>query len=81
MLCSHGHDDHNAENKVAVTGGQTDYTVETLFCWHDDVQGARRGDNLIRIVSGGGFRVATSATSGTCCPRPSSRPCTAWTRS
>ena len=37
---------------------QTDYTVETLFCWHDDVQGKKRGDNLIRIVSGGGARVA-----------------------
>lgn len=58
VLCSHGHDDHNAENKVAVTGAQTDYTVETMFCWHDDAQGAKRGDNLIRIVSGGGFRVA-----------------------
>lgn len=58
VLCSHRHDDHCAEDKVTLTGEQTDYTVETLFCWHDDVQGKKRGDNLIRIVSGGGARVA-----------------------
>ena len=58
MLCSHGHGDHNAASLVQVSGQQTDYTVETLFCWHDDAQGTKRGENLIRIVSGGGFRVA-----------------------
>lgn len=58
VLCSHGHDDHNAGSRVTLTGAQTDYTVETLCCWHDDVQGSRRGENLIRIVSGGGARVA-----------------------
>ena len=58
VLCSHGHGDHNAASLVQVSGQQTDYTVETLFCWHDDAQGAKRGENLIRIVSGGGFRVA-----------------------
>ena len=58
VLCSHGHGDHNAEDKVTVSGEQTDYTVETLCCWHDDVQGKKRGENLIRIVSGGGARVA-----------------------
>ena len=58
VLCSHGHGDHNAASLVSVSGAQTDYTVETMFCWHDDAQGAKRGDNLIRIVSGGGFRVA-----------------------
>ena len=58
VLCSHGHGDHNAEDKVTLTGQQTDYTVETLCCFHDDVQGKKRGENLIRIVSGGGARVA-----------------------
>ena len=58
VLCSHSHGDHNAEDKVTITGQQTDYTVETLCCFHDDVQGKKRGENLIRIVSGGGARVA-----------------------
>ena len=58
VLCSHSHGDHNAEDKVTLTGQQTDYTVETLCCFHDDVQGKKRGENLIRIVSGGGARVA-----------------------
>ena len=38
VLCSHSHGDHNAEDKVTLTGQQTDYTVETLCCFHDDVQ-------------------------------------------
>lgn len=57
VLCSHGHADHAGEDKVTVSGEQTDYTVETLCCWHDDVGGKKRGENLIRIVSGGGARV------------------------
>ena len=57
VLCSHGHADHAGEDKVTLTGEQTDYTVETLCCWHDDVGGTKRGENLIRIVSGGGARV------------------------
>ena len=58
VLCSHGHADHAGEDKVTVSGEQTDYTVETLCCWHDDAGGTKRGENLIRIVSGGGARVA-----------------------
>ena len=57
VLCSHGHADHAGEDKVTLTGEQTDYTVETLCCWHDDAGGTKRGENLIRIVSGGGARV------------------------
>ena len=57
VLCSHGHGDHNAEDKVTLSGEQTDYTVESLCCWHDDEGGKKRGENLIRIVSGGGARV------------------------
>ena len=57
VLCSHGHADHTGEDKVTLTGEQTDYTVETLGCWHDDANGQKRGENLIRIVSGGGARV------------------------
>lgn len=58
VLCSHGHADHAGEDKVTVSGEQTDYTVETLCCWHDDAGGSLRGENLIRVVSGGGARVA-----------------------
>lgn len=57
VLCSHGHADHAGEDKVTLTGEQTDYTVETLGCWHDDANGQKRGENLVRIVSGGGARV------------------------
>ena len=57
VLCSHSHGDHNAEDKVTLTGQQTDYTVETVECFHDDAMGAKRGNNVIHIVTGGGVRV------------------------
>lgn len=44
VLCSHGHGDHNAEDKVTLSGEQTDYTVESLCCWHDDEGGKKRGE-------------------------------------
>ena len=58
VLCSHGHGDHNAEEKVTLSGEQTDYTVESLCCWHDDEGGKKRGERLIRIVSGVGHTLA-----------------------
>ena len=50
VLCSHGHGDHNAEDKVTLTGQQTDYTVETLCCFHDDVLGHMLPPGQIKAI-------------------------------
>lgn len=58
VLCSHAHDDHNAADRVKLTGKSCRLTVETLHTWHDDAHGNKRGANLVHIVSGDGFAVA-----------------------
>ena len=45
ILCSHGHGGHHAGDKVTLSGGQTDYTVGSLCCWHADGGGKKRGPN------------------------------------
>lgn len=58
VLSSHGHADHNAVNSVGRTGLEPECRTEQLGCWHDDEQGAKRGMNVINIVTMEGVRVA-----------------------
>ncbi len=58
VFCSHGHDDHNAVDKVALTGRTPAFTVEEIPSFHDDMRGLKRGKNTIRILSAEGLRVA-----------------------
>lgn len=56
-LCSHGHADHAGVEKVKLTGAQHSYDIKTVECWHDDAEGAKRGKNVIHIISGCGETV------------------------
>ena len=68
VLVSHGHGDHSAvENvkgwsvKIDRPGSYTlspGVTVEAIPCFHDDVQGAKRGSNLIFVLKAEGLTVA-----------------------
>ena len=54
VLCSHGHGDHCGVECVTLReGGKSPFTVETLHTWHDDRQGALRGEDTIHILDGG----------------------------
>lgn len=57
VLCSHGHADHAGVEKVTLSGRGNGYSVDTVECFHDDAMGAKRGNNVIHIVTGGGVRV------------------------
>lgn len=57
VLCSHYHDDHGAAEKVMLTGRPCGYEVGALECFHDEAEGAKRGKNLVHIVSAEGVRV------------------------
>ena len=57
-LCSHGHGDHNWAEGVTLTGREPRFRVEALHTWHDEAQGALRGDNTIHVVEAEGKRVA-----------------------
>ena len=56
VLCSHGHHDHCHAAGVKQTRMAPGFTVETVDCWHDEVHGAKRGSNIIHIVTAEGKR-------------------------
>ncbi len=70
VLCSHGHHDHNAAGCVTLREGEgTPFKVEVLASFHDDQEGALRGNNLIHILDDGACRVAHLGDLG-CHPTP-----------
>ncbi len=58
VFCSHEHADHNAADKVTLTGRTPTFTVASLPSFHDDRRGLKRGKNTVRILSAEGLRVA-----------------------
>lgn len=59
VFCSHGHRDHGAASDVTVmAGGERNFGLEELTVPHDDAEGAKRGQNTLRIFNFGGIRVA-----------------------
>ena len=57
VFCSHGHADHGCAEVVTLTGTPHSVGVQTIPTWHDEVQGAKRGSNLIHVFSAEGMRV------------------------
>ena len=59
VYCSHGHYDHAATETVTLrNGGNSPFTVTEVSSFHDKVNGAKRGENAIRIFGAEGIRVA-----------------------
>lgn len=59
VLCSHGHNDHNAKHVVQIEeAAEMKINVSTIDTYHDEVMGAKRGPNRIHILEDGECRVA-----------------------
>ena len=62
VFCSHGHNDHNAAQCVEIrkdaASKKNPFSVTEIRSWHDDAQGTKRGENIIRIFDDGECRVA-----------------------
>lgn len=58
VVCSHSHSDHNAKDKVSLSGNSPSFKVTQLSCFHDEVRGAKRGGNLISVIEAEGLRLA-----------------------
>lgn len=56
VLCSHDHKDHNAADRVTLTGRIPAYETMVIYTFHDDCGGTKRGTNKIHIVEYNGFR-------------------------
>ena len=57
VVCSHGHRDHGYAAGVALSGREPDFTLRTIPCFHDDRQGALRGENRITVLEAEGLRL------------------------
>ncbi|MDD3165425.1 MAG: MBL fold metallo-hydrolase [Oscillospiraceae bacterium] len=58
VLCSHAHADHSGRDCVTVTHSVSPFRVTQLPCFHDEVNGAVRGANLIHILEAENLRIA-----------------------
>jgi L-ascorbate metabolism protein UlaG (beta-lactamase superfamily) len=58
VICSHEHSDHNNRKAVSLTGKTCRLKIESIPCFHDNLQGRHLGSNLIHIISDGEFRAA-----------------------
>ena len=58
VLCSHEHGDHGARECVTLTGREPAFRVIRIPCFHDDAEGAKRGNNIIHIIEAEGLRAA-----------------------
>ena len=57
VYCTHGHGDHNAVERVRLSGRETDIEVEEIASFHDDQEGKLRGPNTIFIFRIGGYKI------------------------
>ena len=55
--CSHGHSDHNASDRVELSGKPVNFVLRTLEGTHDHHAGTRRGKNRIAVLEGDGLRI------------------------
>lgn len=62
VLASHGHADHNGTSCVCIRPGaktkKNPFRITELPSYHDEVHGAKRGANTIRILDDGSYRIA-----------------------
>ena len=56
VLCSHGHDDHNAAQLISVTG-VSPFDVTFFETFHDEAQGTKRGMNKVHIIKIDGCKI------------------------
>lgn len=59
VYCSHGHGDHNYTDGVKLSGkaAPADFKVTELQSYHDDAQGSKRGENILRRFDCGDISV------------------------
>ena len=71
VLCSHGHSDHGYTDAVALSSAEqrSPFTVTVIHTFHDDQNGALRGENRIHILEADGLRIAHLGDLG-CTPEP-----------
>ncbi|MDO4460353.1 MAG: MBL fold metallo-hydrolase [Clostridia bacterium] len=58
VYCSHGHHDHGYRDAVKIVEGPASpFTVTEIHTFHDEVQGAKRGQNIIHVFESEGVKL------------------------
>lgn len=65
VIASHDHFDHNAFDKVKLSGKKANYGLEIIQSFHDPESGKLRGQNKIHVITIAGYRVAHLGDLGT----------------
>ena len=58
VVCSHRHSDHYCPEAVTLTGNKPNFAMHGIYTFHDECMGAKRGDNLMTVVTAEGLTVA-----------------------
>ena len=68
VLCSHGHNDHNAVQCVKINkdaaSKKSPFTVTGIHSWHDDAQGKKRAPGRNRCHAHAGRRIFYDGAGG-----------------
>ena len=57
VFASHEHHDHNARETVLINKMFAPKpNIKEIKCWHDEEQGAKRGENIIRVFDYNGMK-------------------------
>lgn len=57
VILSHTHADHGCAEAVALTGRTPAFAVTGLDTFHDEVRGAKRGENRVTVIDAEGLRL------------------------
>ncbi len=58
VLCSHAHRDHGCAEAVRLSGKTAALKVRKIACFHDELHGSLRGENVIHVIEAEGLRIA-----------------------
>ncbi|SFA98859.1 L-ascorbate metabolism protein UlaG, beta-lactamase superfamily [Acetitomaculum ruminis DSM 5522] len=58
VICSHGHNDHNYKEGVTIEkNAPNPFNIKLIKGWHDEVKGAKRGENTISLLEADGYKI------------------------
>ena len=58
VVCSHRHSDHCCPEAVTLTGLKPGFAMRSIYTFHDESMGAKRGNNLMTVVTAEDLTVA-----------------------
>ena len=58
VICSHGHSDHCAPERIILSGHKPEMKLRQIETFHDSKHGELRGRNLISVISSEGISLA-----------------------